>query len=100
MHYTGIDHSDRLVLTIGGRLTFADAAQFPEVIARIRDCGMAIVEFDMDALEFMDSSGMGLLLTAYDAAHRASMQLIVRNARGNVLTGLKRARFDQLMTVI
>ncbi len=100
MNYTGTKHPDRLILAISGRLTFADATQFPEVVARIRDCGLRIVEFELGRLEFMDSSGMGLLLTAYDVAHGAGMQMLVRNAHGSVLAGLERAQFDRLMTLI
>lgn len=99
MNYTDTILADRLVLVLSGRLTFADAAHFPEIVDRIRGNGSAIVEIDMAALEFLDSSGLGLILTAYDAAHRAGMQMAIRNARGHVLDGLKRARFDHLMAV-
>lgn len=93
------ENQDGVRAVLSGRVTYQDAAAFPGLIARLRASRKAAWEIDLSGVEFLDSCGMSLFLLAHDAAVAEKAALTLRGARGAVLEGLKRAKFDQLMTL-
>lgn len=86
----------QVVVTVKGRLTFSDAANFPKVLAEITKPDVTGCAFDMAALDFIDSTGMSLLIHAYDKAKEAGFKVTLRNAAGSVRAALDRAGFPAL----
>ncbi len=95
MQYTCKRDGTRTEMGISGRLTFADAAQFPKFIEQIGKGG-GVCEIDLAELAFIDSTGMSLFVHVYDAAQACALKVIVRNAKGMVSDTLRRASFDTL----
>lgn len=96
MEYRISNDGGRIAISISGRLTFSDAATFPKVLAEIARPGVTACEFDMAALEFIDSTGMSLLVHAYDQSKVGGFKVTLRNSRGSVRSSLERAGFPAL----
>ena len=95
MQYTTRRDGTRVETTISGRLTFADAAQFPGFLEQAVKGG-TICEMDLRDLSFIDSTGMSLFVHVYDAALASGLKVILRNVTGPVAETLRRASFDTL----
>ena len=82
---------DALVLTLTGEIDFTNAAptteSLREAVARERP---ALVRVDLTAVTFLDSSGIGVLVSAMRAAGDAGAGFLVEHPNPNV--------FDQLAT--
>jgi len=94
-----ISHSaDKLILSLSGRLTYRDAESFPGLLAQIRQAKKE-VEFDFQALDLIDSTGMGLLLQAYDIAQEKSLSMRITHPSASVSKILRNACFDVIITL-
>lgn len=68
-----------------GRLTYTDHAALRDIIGRVSGGGTSKrVIFDFADVEFIDSSGLGMLLLALDAAKVNEIELVLRGAQGQV----------------
>lgn len=96
MEYQIAINDSRVGVTLKGRLTFSDANIFPRVLEGMTRPGITLCEFDMAALDFIDSTGMSLLIHAYDQAKKSGFKVILRNVGGSVRAALERAGFPAL----
>lgn len=99
MKYEISDQSGGPVLMLRDQLTFADRDAFDGVIDRllVRGAGTAIV--DLSGLDYMDSAGLGMLLTLRDRAERATVDVALRNPKSEVRELLILACFDSLFQI-
>ncbi|OAN49756.1 STAS domain-containing protein [Magnetospirillum moscoviense] len=95
MQFTTKRDGNRIDVAVSGRLTFADAATFPQFVDQVTK-GVGICDFDLRELSFIDSTGMSLFVHVYDAAQVSGLKIVVRNATGPVSDTLRKARFDTL----
>jgi len=95
MQFTTRRDGNKVETAISGRLTFADAAQFPKFLDQAVKGG-TVCEIDLGGLTFIDSTGMSLFVHVYDITQAAGIKVVVRNARGPVSETLRRASFDTL----
>ncbi|OAN48153.1 hypothetical protein A6A04_05205 [Paramagnetospirillum marisnigri] len=95
MQYTTKRNGSQIQASLSGRLTFADAAQFPQFVDQVAK-GATVCELDLAGLTFIDSTGMSLFVHVYDAAQESGLKVVVRNAQGMVADTLRRASFDTL----
>ena len=100
MQITNLITQDRCDITFSGTCTFSDTIIFSEVISlmRIPDIRMYIIH--IDALEFIDSSGLGMFLLARDAASENQKLLSLSGIKGQVKNIFKLACFEQYFTLI
>lgn len=96
MEYQVTPNGESVTVTLSGRLTFSDAAAFPKLLSAIDRPGLTLCEFDMAALDFIDSTGMSLLIHAYDQARESGFAVRLRSAGGSVRSALERAGFPAL----
>lgn len=96
MQYTVRQSDTALEIVISGQLTFTDASQFPKVLAELANGGKAHWEFDLNGLDFIDSTGMSLFVHVYDEATAKGLKAVLRNAHGVVRDALDRAGFATL----
>lgn len=99
MKYEITDNSGGPVLMLRDQLTFADRDAFDGVIDKLlaRGSGKAIV--DLSTLDYMDSAGLGMLLTLRDRAERATVDVSLRNPKSEVRELLVLACFDSLFQI-
>ena len=89
------------ITTIGlkGRMCFSDHAEFRKVIGAFDQPPGGSVVFDMGALEFIDSSGLGMLIIARDEAKKRQQEFVIENVRSEVKRLMDMAKFDRHFTI-
>jgi stage II sporulation protein AA (anti-sigma F factor antagonist) len=74
-----------LIARLSGELdSFAAAAVREKLDAALRDEGINRLEFDLEKVGFMDSSGIGVLLGRYRSISKRGGTMGVKNAGGSV----------------
>ncbi len=90
--------SDQAILTLRGELDLSSSTALEEELARVD--GIPLVVVDLRKLEFIDSTGLGVLVKTHQRMSDAGRRLVLVDAEGQVrrllaLTGLS----DQLTIV-
>lgn len=81
------------VLEVHGEIDVAVAEEFSAAISGLVDTGAPVVTVDLEHVVFIDSSGLGALVTASQRAASRGATVVVRNPQGPVrrvfeITGL------------
>jgi len=85
------------VIRIVGRLTMVSAKQFTAAVdGRLAD-GTARVVVDLDRTTFMDSSGLGALVSALKRCRQAGGDLRIAAAPEQVLSVLRLTNLDRVL---
>lgn len=100
----GVKHTlseceDRLVIALEGAFTFSDHATFRPVLEKLKHRTFKECVFDLARLDFIDSTGLGLLVLANDICERYGFAVRLSNSRGPVKALLDRAEFGTIMVV-
>lgn len=97
---TQFDISDQAAtIHLHGRLTFAENSAFRKVVETLEQAGRDQVVFDLAQLDYIDSSGMGMLLVARDMAAARGGAVTLANADGQVARMLRLAKFNDFFTL-
>ncbi len=96
MRYEISDEPGGPTLVLRDQLTFADRDPFDGVIDKLLARRARRVAIDLTQLDYMDSAGLGMLLTLRDRAERADTEVVLRNPRSEVRELLVLACFDTL----
>jgi anti-sigma B factor antagonist len=89
------NESGRSALVLREQMTYADRQAFDQLVPGLVKQGMGII-VDMAHLEYMDSAGLGMLLTLRDQAEKAGLKVGIRAAQGDVKELLRLSCFDTL----
>lgn len=92
MKYAIDNKASGMKIALSGRITFADHTDMNALIATIKEKAGRMVTIDLTAVEFIDSSALGMLLLIRDAVGGQS-GLSIQNARGQVKRIMSLARF-------
>lgn len=95
MDYTIDAGAGTTEILLSGHLTFADHEKFRDVLTAISEAKGERTVLDLSALEFADSSGLGMFMIAHDAARKANKQFRIRGARNEVKRLMTLARFER-----
>lgn len=88
-----------IVVSLNGRLTFAENSAFRRVVEGLEQNPRPQVVFDLSGLDFVDSAGMGMLLVARDLTAARGGQVTLRAAVGQVARMLRLAKFGDFFTL-
>ena len=88
------------MLTVAGELDLRTSPELEERLSRAFDAGAELVILDLRGVEFMDSTGLRVLLTAHQRAHESGRRFaLVRGAdqveRVLTLTGVR-----EMLTIV
>ncbi|KAA5607326.1 STAS domain-containing protein [Roseospira marina] len=100
MQYNITTEGTATVLHLSEQLVDADRAAFDTVLSRVLSSRPPRVIVDFSGLHYMDSAGLGLLLTLRERARAAGAEVVLRNPTGAVRDMLQLARFDTLFSVV
>jgi anti-sigma B factor antagonist len=97
--YEITDDESGPTLVLKDQLTFADREVFDTVIDKLLARKRRSVAVDLGGLDYMDSAGLGMLLTLRDHAERGGAQVKLRRPRSEVRELLELACFDSLFAI-
>ena len=88
----------KTVLAVSDQLVAADRSEFDSLLPRVFSSG-GMVEVDLEELTFMDSAGLGMLLTLREHAVKNDGSVTLARPRGAVKEMLELACFDTLFEI-
>jgi anti-anti-sigma factor len=98
-----IKHSkneNRTTLSLSGRFDFNVHREFKEAYMAILNDSVALaIEIDLAAVDYLDSSALGMLLMLRERAQAANKQIALRNPNHTVMQILDIANFKKLFTI-
>jgi anti-sigma B factor antagonist len=89
----------RVVLKLEGEFDLSSEAQFQERLAELRDPGLAELILDMRGLEFIDSSGLRLIIKLAGTARDEDFKLTLIPGEGQVESVLKTTGLDRILPI-
>jgi anti-sigma B factor antagonist len=95
----GVEHSDAATLVVlRGDLDLATAAELRECLIEVIDEGTRIV-VDLEAVEFLDSAGLGILVGGLKRARTRGGELELVSSSRHVLKPMELTGLDRVFTI-
>jgi anti-anti-sigma factor len=92
---------DISVISLNGRFVFDSHKAFREIYDQaLARSATRVIQLDMDKVEYLDSSALGMLLMLKDKAATAGMTIQIKNLKGMARHVLEIANFHKLFTII
>ena len=88
--------ADGSILKLSGHLTYIDAPKFPSVLDVFSEVKTSCT-IDLQDLDFIDSTGISLLIGISQAAAEADIPLCLNHAHGSVAHVLENVLFETLV---
>mgnify|MGYP006281548813 CR=1 FL=1 len=85
--------------TLQGKFTFADHANFRNVIDCVKENDVSTLTLDLEKLEFVDSAALGMLLVAREEAQKHDVSITLVSPSGHVKKMFELSNFDSLFTI-
>jgi anti-sigma B factor antagonist len=89
-----------VVLSLSGELDLVSTPQLEEALRVLDDPDTELLVLDLSGLEFMDSTGLHLLVRAQQAAEEAGRRLAVVRGREQVQRLLNLTGMSELLTIV
>jgi len=99
MQYAFDSLGGTLQIRVTGRMTHADHKGFREILGRINEADAQRVVFDLTAVEFLDSSALGMLLIVRDASVQQKRAIVLKGASGQVENLMKIAKLHKYFEI-
>jgi anti-sigma B factor antagonist len=95
-----VDLVDEPVVRLRGDLDASTVPQLHAYAVRLLDCQPARLVIDVEELDFIDSTGLGMLVTLFKRLrHRGGHSLVVRAPSPTTMSILEVTGLDKLFTV-
>ncbi len=93
-------HAGRaVVLRLEGELDTATASELRQVMTEVLDTSPASVALDLSELTFIDSTGIGVLISGCRRAEQVNSSFVLRSPSRPVLKALRLTAVDRLMGI-
>jgi len=91
----------RAVVRLSGRFEFSAHREFRETIdTALQNKSFEEVVIDLRDVDYVDSSGLGMLLMLREKANAANKKISLANPRGTVKQALDIAHFEKIFSII
>ncbi len=92
---------DISVIYLNGRFVFDSHKAFRETYDQaLARSDTRVIQLDMDKVEYLDSSALGMLLMLKEKAEAAGMVIQIKNLKGMARQVLEIANFHKIFTII
>ena len=99
MDYIVNDTGTSLEINLSGRMEFNDHNRFRELVNSISGERKKSIVFNLSNLDFIDSSGLGMLIIAQSIATQNHLGFSLRNPKEMVKRILEVAKFQTVATI-
>lgn len=93
------EHGAVEVIALPQRLTMADAGDYRHAIRDVVDSGCKFLAIDMSGVDFVDSSGLSVLVSAYKAARNANGDAVLFDLQPQVRALVELTRLHHIFEV-
>ena len=81
---------------VTGQMTFDDRAAAPSLASALMESSPSQVVIDLTGVDYIDSAGLGILLTLRERAEEKNVKVALKGMAGSVKEVLELACFDTL----
>lgn len=99
MEYQLTDTSSATEVQLKGRMEFSDHRAFRDLVDKLGAVHSKPVVFDLSNLEFIDSSGLGMLIIARNLAQKKNVDFRLSKPRDSVRRVLEIAKFAMIAQI-
>ncbi len=87
-------------ISLQGRFDFSAHREFREAVkSALAEAGIHEIEIDLSAVNYMDSSALGMLLLSRENAAAQRKAIVLTRPAGNIRQVLEVANFHKLFTI-
>jgi anti-sigma B factor antagonist len=90
----------RRLIAVAGELDLFTAPELRSRLNEMIDRGARELIVDLSETEFVDSTGLGVLIAVYKRMQSAGGELVIVDERDNILSAFRVAGVDQLLTIV
>ena len=94
------EQGDTTLVVLRGELDISTASRLEDDLRRIEADGPALLVLDLSGLDFMDSTGLRLLISADSRAREAGRRLVLVKGNQMVQRVLRLTRLDERLTIV
>lgn len=99
MKYVLKDNGGQLAVALSEKIYAHDAGVIRDVLVAQIQQGVKHVRLDMSDVTYIDSSGLGVLVTIHKLTKEAAGQLVLAGVQGIVGELLRRTRLDKVFAI-
>lgn len=97
IHYKDI--RDHKIIILDGDIDYFCVSELKNAIFKLINDRTPSIILDLNSVEYMDSSGIGLIVTAYKVMSQYGGKMSLMNVRDDVMMLLKLTTIDTLMRI-
>ena len=94
------EHGGAVHARLGGELDISTAPRLEESLLRVEADGPALLVIDLSGLDFMDSTGLRLLISADTRAREAGRRMVLVQGNDMVRRVLRLTRLDERLEIV
>lgn len=98
MEIRSTEQGKQVTLSVKGEIEVYSLPEFSR-LAESYLGGPTELVLDLDGLEYIDSSGLGFLVTLHERMERQGQRLVLTNLRSHVSRVFKITRLDQILDI-
>jgi len=98
MKYQVSENGNTVTARVTGQMTFEDRGEAPALAAALTGGGATAIVLDLSGVDYVDSAGLGILLTLREAAQAKGKGVALSGMTGSVKEVLELACFDTLFS--
>jgi len=87
------------IVKFHGRLSAADAGNVSDELHRVLEAGGKNISIDMSELDFVDSSGLSVLISTLKHARNAGGDLVLLNVNARIMALLELTRLNEIISI-
>ncbi|MEM6795464.1 MAG: STAS domain-containing protein [Acidobacteriota bacterium] len=87
------------VITLEGRLDAASAPELRKNLDQLLDAGRTLLIFDLERVDFVDSSGLSVFVNALQGARRAGGEISIAGPTSEVQSVLELTRLHKILPI-
>jgi anti-sigma B factor antagonist len=94
------ERGDGVRLLLSGELDISTATRLEDDLRRVEAAEPALIVLDLSRLDFMDSTGLRLLIGADSRAHEAGRRLVIVRGNEMVQRVMRVTRLDERLEIV
>jgi anti-sigma B factor antagonist len=99
MESTIQQHGNHTIVTIEGEVDYFHLSQFKELMKPLVEGSYESIIIDLRGVSFMDSSGIGVLVTSHKKMQKKDCHFALLNIPSDIMTLLKLGTIEKFLTI-
>jgi len=99
MESTIEQHGKHTLVTVEGEVDYFHLTQFKELMKPLIEGTDKSIIIDLKGVSFMDSSGIGVLVTSHKKMQKKDSHFALLNVPGDIMTLLKLGTIEKFLTI-